>query len=79
LKLLLDTCISVRAKVELKAAGCDAVWAGVWPEDPGEAPGKIRATWLRRFGVRQRAAAFPSELARASRVYLPRFPASKLA
>jgi predicted nuclease of predicted toxin-antitoxin system len=36
LKLLLDTCLSARAKAELKAAGHDVVCAGDWPEDPGD-------------------------------------------
>jgi predicted nuclease of predicted toxin-antitoxin system len=36
LKLLLDTCLSAKAKAELKAAGHDVVWSGDWPEDPGD-------------------------------------------
>jgi predicted nuclease of predicted toxin-antitoxin system len=36
LKLLLDTCLSAKAQAELKATGHDVVWAGDWPEDPGD-------------------------------------------
>ena len=36
MKLLLDTCLSPRAKTELEAAGHNVVWAGDWPEDPGD-------------------------------------------
>ena len=36
MRLLLDTCISPQAKTELEAAGYDVVWAGDWPEDPGD-------------------------------------------
>jgi len=36
LKLLLDACLSVRAKAQLQAAGHDVAWAGDWPEDPGD-------------------------------------------
>jgi predicted nuclease of predicted toxin-antitoxin system len=35
-KLLLDSCMSPRDAEALQAAGHDAVWAGSWPEDPGD-------------------------------------------
>jgi predicted nuclease of predicted toxin-antitoxin system len=35
-RLLLDTCIWGKASNELQAAGHDIVWAGNWPEDPGD-------------------------------------------
>jgi predicted nuclease of predicted toxin-antitoxin system len=36
LKLLLDTCLSVKARDALKAAGHDVVWGGDWEQDPGD-------------------------------------------
>jgi predicted nuclease of predicted toxin-antitoxin system len=36
MKLLLDTCVWGGAKHDLIAAGHDVVWAGDWPEDPGD-------------------------------------------
>ena len=36
MKLLLDTCIGGGAAAELRAAGHDVVWAGDWPNDPGD-------------------------------------------
>lgn len=36
MKLLLDTCVSGKASEELVARGHDVVWAGMWPEDPGD-------------------------------------------
>jgi predicted nuclease of predicted toxin-antitoxin system len=36
LKVLLDTCLTPKAKTELESAGHDSVWAGDWPEDPGD-------------------------------------------
>jgi predicted nuclease of predicted toxin-antitoxin system len=35
-KLLLDTCVWGGARAELEAAGHDVVWAGDWPDDPGD-------------------------------------------
>jgi predicted nuclease of predicted toxin-antitoxin system len=35
-KLLLDTCVSGKATEELIAHGHDVIWAGDWPEDPGD-------------------------------------------
>lgn len=36
MKLLLDACVWGGAKDDLKAAGHDVIWAGDWPEDPGD-------------------------------------------
>ena len=36
MKLLLDTCVWGQARKVLEAAGHDVVWAGEWPEDPGD-------------------------------------------
>ena len=36
MKLLLDTCVWGKACKELQSAGHDVVWAGDWPEDPGD-------------------------------------------
>ncbi len=36
MKVLLDSCICGRARVELDAAGHDVVWVGDWPQDPGD-------------------------------------------
>jgi predicted nuclease of predicted toxin-antitoxin system len=36
MKLLLDTCVWGGARKDLEAAGHDVVWAGDWPEDPGD-------------------------------------------
>jgi predicted nuclease of predicted toxin-antitoxin system len=36
LKLLLDMCVWGGARAALTAAGNDVVWAGDWPEDPGD-------------------------------------------
>jgi predicted nuclease of predicted toxin-antitoxin system len=35
-KLLLDSCVWGGVRPELAAAGHDVVWAGDWPEDPGD-------------------------------------------
>jgi len=35
-KLLLDSCVWGKAREELEAAGHDVIWAGDWPEDPGD-------------------------------------------
>jgi predicted nuclease of predicted toxin-antitoxin system len=37
MKILLDTCVWGGAKQQLIAMGHDVVWAGDWPEDPGDA------------------------------------------
>jgi predicted nuclease of predicted toxin-antitoxin system len=58
LKLLLDTCVSPRARAALVDAGCDAVWAGDWESDPGddailetaEREGRILVTLDKDFG-----------------------------
>ncbi len=36
MKLLLDTCVWGGACKELQDAGHDVIWAGDWPEDPGD-------------------------------------------
>lgn len=36
MRLLLDTCVWGGATKVLKEAGHDVVWAGEWPEDPGD-------------------------------------------
>jgi predicted nuclease of predicted toxin-antitoxin system len=36
LKVLLDACLSPKAKAELESAGHDTIWTGDWPEDPGD-------------------------------------------
>lgn len=35
MKVLLDSCVSGHAAETIREAGLDAVWAGVWPSDPG--------------------------------------------
>ncbi len=36
MKLLLDTCVWGGACEVLRASGHDVIWAGEWPEDPGD-------------------------------------------
>lgn len=36
MKLLLDTCVWGGARRQIETAGHDVVWAGDWPEDPGD-------------------------------------------
>ena len=36
MRLLLDTCIWGGARRELQVQGHDVIWAGEWPEDPGD-------------------------------------------
>ena len=36
MKLLLDTCVWGPASERLRSEGHDVVWAGEWPEDPGD-------------------------------------------
>jgi predicted nuclease of predicted toxin-antitoxin system len=36
MKLLLDTCVWGLAAARLRSEGHDVVWAGEWPEDPGD-------------------------------------------
>ena len=36
MKLLLDTCVWGGACKPIKASGHDVIWAGEWPEDPGD-------------------------------------------
>ena len=57
-KLLLDSCVWGNARVELAAAGHDVIWAGDWPQDPGDeeimarahADGRILVTLDKDFG-----------------------------
>ena len=36
MKVLLDTCVWGGVCEELRAEGHDVIWAGEWPEDPGD-------------------------------------------
>ena len=36
MRLLLDSCVWSGIILPLRSAGCDVVWAGDWPEDPGD-------------------------------------------
>jgi predicted nuclease of predicted toxin-antitoxin system len=36
MKVLLDTCVWGGVRAEVEVAGHDAIWAGDWPEDPGD-------------------------------------------
>ena len=36
MRVLMDSCVSGRAVDVVRAAGHDVVWAGEWPEDPGD-------------------------------------------
>ena len=36
MKFLLDTCVWGGACTELRSAGHDVIWAGEWPDDPGD-------------------------------------------
>ncbi len=36
MKFLLDTCVWGGACKELQAAGHNVIWAGDWPDDPGD-------------------------------------------
>lgn len=36
MRILLDTCVWGGVRDELRAAGHDVIWAGEWPEDPGD-------------------------------------------
>lgn len=58
MRLLLDTCVWGSACAEIEAAGHDVVWAGTWPDDPGDADilararadGRILVTLDKDFG-----------------------------
>ncbi|MCY3021450.1 MAG: DUF5615 family PIN-like protein [Planctomycetota bacterium] len=66
MKLLLDACVWGGVKKELHEAGHDVVWAGDWPDDPGDeeilarahAESRVLVTLDKDFGelvvVRQR-------------------------
>lgn len=49
--LLLDSCVWGNALPPLVQAGHDVVWAGTWPEDPGDAAILARAHADRRILV----------------------------
>jgi predicted nuclease of predicted toxin-antitoxin system len=57
-KILLDTCVWGKAREELTDEGNDVIWAGDWPEDPGDeeildravAENRIRVTLDKDFG-----------------------------
>ena len=51
MRVLLDTCVWGRAADTLRAAGHDVVWAGDWPEDPGDEEILDRAVRERRVLV----------------------------
>jgi len=36
MKLLLDSCVWGKSRVELEAAGHEVIWAGDWERDPGD-------------------------------------------
>jgi predicted nuclease of predicted toxin-antitoxin system len=36
MKFLLDTCVWGGASNELRSSGHDVIWAGEWPDDPGD-------------------------------------------
>lgn len=36
MKILLDTCINARVRIDLQTTGYDVVWSGDWPKDPGD-------------------------------------------
>lgn len=58
MNVLLDSCVSRGIRIELAAAGHDAIWTGDWPEDPGDeeilarayAEGRILVTLDKDFG-----------------------------
>jgi predicted nuclease of predicted toxin-antitoxin system len=58
MKLLLDTCVWGGARKDLERSGHNVVWAGDWPEDPGDAEilsrahseGRILITLDKDFG-----------------------------
>lgn len=58
MRVLLDACVWGRANAEIAAAGHEAVWAGDWPEDPGDeeilrrahAEGRVLVTLDKDFG-----------------------------
>jgi predicted nuclease of predicted toxin-antitoxin system len=57
-KVLLDSCISGRAKGELETSGHDVAWCGDWARDPGDeeilrtahAEGRVLVTLGKDFG-----------------------------
>lgn len=51
MRLLLDTCVWGKARLELESAGHDVVWAGDWTSDPGDHEILSRAFAERRILV----------------------------
>jgi predicted nuclease of predicted toxin-antitoxin system len=51
MRLLLDACVWAGARSELVAAGHDVVYAGDWPDDPGDEEILSRANGERRVLV----------------------------
>jgi predicted nuclease of predicted toxin-antitoxin system len=51
MKILLDTCVWGGTRNYLEDSGHDVVWAGDWPEDPGDAEILARAHNERRILV----------------------------
>ena len=47
----MDSCVWGKARGELEAAGHDVIWAGDWPEDPGDNQILARAHAERRVLV----------------------------
>jgi predicted nuclease of predicted toxin-antitoxin system len=48
MRVLLDCCVWGKSRSEIEAAGHDVVWAGNWPEDPGDEEILARACAERR-------------------------------
>ncbi len=80
MKLLLDTCTWSGARAALEEAGHDVIWAGDWPQDPGddeilaraEQAGRVLVTLDKDFGE----LAFKSQLPAACGIILFRISAS---
>jgi predicted nuclease of predicted toxin-antitoxin system len=51
MKVLLDACVSGQVRDALAQAGHDVVWAGDWPDDPGDAEILARAHEAQRVVV----------------------------
>ena len=51
MKILLDTCVWGGTREHLEVSGHDVVWAGDWPEDPGDEEILARAHKERRILV----------------------------
>jgi predicted nuclease of predicted toxin-antitoxin system len=51
MKILLDSCVWGKAKIQLSHEGYDVEWAGDWPKDPGDLEILARAHSERRVLV----------------------------